>query len=99
MCIAIAAVFVASLYNSVYLFLHTFPLSLRRQLKDSLEGTTVQGQDRSNATVQKRPVRPILPAYYSTGEIKHTAHRQCSVVSVKISCHRKDLHTDLCLCF
>ncbi|XP_044061333.1 HMG domain-containing protein 3 isoform X2 [Siniperca chuatsi] len=38
-----------------------------KQLKDSLEGTTVQGQDRSNVTVQKRPVRPILPAYYSTG--------------------------------
>ncbi|XP_070769508.1 HMG domain-containing protein 3 [Enoplosus armatus] len=38
-----------------------------KQLKDSLEGTTVQGQDRSNAAVQKRPVRPILPAYYNTG--------------------------------
>ncbi|XP_042349730.1 HMG domain-containing protein 3 [Plectropomus leopardus] len=38
-----------------------------RQMKDGLQGTTVPGQHRSNATVQKRPVRPILPAYYSTG--------------------------------
>nr|XP_046261436.1 HMG domain-containing protein 3 isoform X2 [Scatophagus argus] len=38
-----------------------------KQLKDSLKGATVQGGDRSNAAVQKRPVRPILPAYYSTG--------------------------------
>ncbi|XP_058506335.1 HMG domain-containing protein 3 [Solea solea] len=38
-----------------------------KQLKDGLKGTTVQGQDRSNVTVQKRPVRPILPAYYNTG--------------------------------
>ncbi|XP_039975525.1 HMG domain-containing protein 3 isoform X2 [Xiphias gladius] len=43
----------------------TKPQEQTRQLKDS--PATVQGQDRSNATVQKRPVRPILPAYYSTG--------------------------------
>ncbi|KAM7417742.1 hypothetical protein PAMA_017403 [Pampus argenteus] len=36
------------------------------QLKDSLKSVTVQSQGRGNATVQKRPVRPILPAYYST---------------------------------
>ncbi|XP_026186675.1 HMG domain-containing protein 3 [Mastacembelus armatus] len=34
-----------------------------KQLKDSVKSTIVQGQDRSNTTVQKRPVRPILPAY------------------------------------
>ncbi|XP_037635466.1 HMG domain-containing protein 3 [Sebastes umbrosus] len=33
---------------------------------DDLQGATVQGQDRSHASVQKRPVRPILPAYYNT---------------------------------
>nr|XP_020478187.1 HMG domain-containing protein 3 isoform X2 [Monopterus albus] len=38
-----------------------------KEFKDSTKGTIVQGQDRSNAVVQKRPVRPILPAYYSTG--------------------------------
>ncbi|KAM9356826.1 HMG domain-containing protein 3 [Symphorus nematophorus] len=38
-----------------------------KQCKDSLKGATVQGPDRSIATVQKRPVRPILPAYYCTG--------------------------------
>ncbi|XP_018554993.1 HMG domain-containing protein 3 [Lates calcarifer] len=38
-----------------------------KQLKDSPKGASVQGQDRSNATIQKRPVRPILPAYYNTG--------------------------------
>nr|XP_040029430.1 HMG domain-containing protein 3 [Gasterosteus aculeatus aculeatus] len=37
------------------------------QVKDSLQSTSVQGPDRSNAAVQKRPVRPILPAYYNTG--------------------------------
>ncbi|KAM8908110.1 HMG domain-containing protein 3 isoform 1-T3 [Spinachia spinachia] len=37
------------------------------QVKGSLQTTTVQGPDRSNAAVQKRPVRPILPAYYNTG--------------------------------
>ncbi|KAG8004068.1 HMG domain-containing protein 3 [Nibea albiflora] len=36
-----------------------------KQLKDSLKCATVQ--DRSIANVQKRPMRPILPAYYSTG--------------------------------
>ncbi|KAL7395488.1 hypothetical protein ABVT39_017867 [Epinephelus coioides] len=38
-----------------------------KQMKDSLRCATLQGQHRNNATVQKRPVRPILPAYYSTG--------------------------------
>uniref|UniRef100_UPI003AAD7DBE HMG domain-containing protein 3 isoform X2 n=1 Tax=Centroberyx gerrardi TaxID=166262 RepID=UPI003AAD7DBE len=38
-----------------------------RALKGSAKGATAQGQDRSNAAVQKRPVRPILPAYCSTG--------------------------------
>ncbi|XP_054454066.1 HMG domain-containing protein 3 [Anoplopoma fimbria] len=38
-----------------------------KQMKEILQSTTVQGQDRSNAAVQKRPVRPILPAYYNTG--------------------------------
>ncbi|XP_041799950.1 HMG domain-containing protein 3 [Chelmon rostratus] len=38
-----------------------------KQVKDSLKGATVPGQDRSSAAVQKRPVRPILPAYYTTG--------------------------------
>lgn len=61
------------------------PLSLSRQLKDGLKGAAVQSQDKSRASVQKRPVRPILPAYYTTGETNRTAHKQCSVV--KISCH------------
>ncbi|XP_026213995.1 HMG domain-containing protein 3 [Anabas testudineus] len=38
-----------------------------RQLKDSVKGSIVQGQDRNNAAVQKRSIRPILPAYHSTG--------------------------------
>ncbi|XP_034454134.1 HMG domain-containing protein 3 isoform X1 [Hippoglossus hippoglossus] len=38
-----------------------------KQLDDSPKDATVQVQDRSAATVPKRPVRPILPAYYSTG--------------------------------
>ncbi|XP_059201973.1 HMG domain-containing protein 3 [Centropristis striata] len=38
-----------------------------KQKTDSLQGSTVQGQDRSAAAAQKRPVRAILPAYYSTG--------------------------------
>ncbi|XP_042274690.1 HMG domain-containing protein 3 isoform X1 [Thunnus maccoyii] len=37
------------------------------QLKDSLKSATVQSQSRSSTAVQKRPVRPILPAYCSTG--------------------------------
>ncbi|XP_070693064.1 HMG domain-containing protein 3 [Pempheris klunzingeri] len=36
-------------------------------LKDGLKGATVQGQDRSICTVQKKPMRPILPACYNTG--------------------------------
>uniref|UniRef100_G3Q1Q1 HMG box domain containing 3 n=1 Tax=Gasterosteus aculeatus TaxID=69293 RepID=G3Q1Q1_GASAC len=46
--------------------------SLSSQVKDSLQSTSVQGPDRSNAAVQKRPVRPILPAYYNTGAIEQT---------------------------
>ncbi|KAM6952087.1 HMG domain-containing protein 3 [Lycodopsis pacificus] len=38
-----------------------------KRMKVCLQSATVHGQDRSNATVQKRPVRPILPAYYNTG--------------------------------
>lgn len=44
-------------------------LLLIRQLKGSVKAVTVKGQDRGIATVQKRPVRPILPAYYNTGEL------------------------------
>lgn len=48
----------------------TYPLSaMCRQLKASSKAVAVQGQDRSITTIQKRPVRPILPAYYNTGEI------------------------------
>lgn len=39
-------------------------LLLYSQLKASLKMS--EGQDRSTATVQKRPMRPILPAYCST---------------------------------
>lgn len=73
-CVVITAGFIVTCDYSVYLTWHTFPLSLSRQVKDSLKGATVPGQDRSSAAVQKRPVRPILPAYYTTGEIEHTAH-------------------------
>ncbi|XP_023251962.1 HMG domain-containing protein 3 isoform X2 [Seriola lalandi dorsalis] len=45
----------------------TKPQEQTKQLKPSPKGATVQCPDRSSATVQKRPVRPILPAYYSTG--------------------------------
>ncbi|KAM8732457.1 HMG domain-containing protein 3 isoform 2-T2 [Acanthopagrus schlegelii] len=38
-----------------------------KQFKDCLKGATVQGRDRINFAVHKRPVRPILPAYYTTG--------------------------------
>ncbi|XP_068442460.1 HMG domain-containing protein 3 isoform X2 [Clinocottus analis] len=41
--------------------------SMKLRMKGSLLSTTVQGQDRRNAASQKRPVRPILPAYYNTG--------------------------------
>ncbi|CAN9514946.1 unnamed protein product [Ophioblennius macclurei] len=37
------------------------------QLKSNHETVTVEGQDRSTVVVQKRPMRPILPACYSTG--------------------------------
>ncbi|KAM3613385.1 uncharacterized protein V6R79_025177 [Siganus canaliculatus] len=40
---------------------------LIEQLKGGLKGATVKGQDRSITSVQKRPVRPILPDDYSTG--------------------------------
>lgn len=42
-------------------------LLLIRRLKGSVKAVTVKGQ--GIATVQKRPVRPILPAYYNTGEL------------------------------
>ncbi|KAM9849767.1 HMG domain-containing protein 3 [Aulostomus maculatus] len=42
-------------------------LEPKQQLKGSTKCTAVQIRDPSPATVQKRPVRPILPAYYSTG--------------------------------
>ncbi|XP_034399003.1 HMG domain-containing protein 3 isoform X3 [Cyclopterus lumpus] len=41
--------------------------TMKLQIKGRLQSTTGQSQDRSNAAVQKRPVRPILPAYYNTG--------------------------------
>uniref|UniRef100_UPI0037E750B9 HMG domain-containing protein 3 n=1 Tax=Semicossyphus pulcher TaxID=241346 RepID=UPI0037E750B9 len=37
-----------------------------KELKDSIKGAVIQGPERSNVVVHKRPVRPILPAY-STG--------------------------------
>lgn len=42
---------------------------MSRQLKASSKAVAAQGQDRGITTIQRRPVRPILPAYYSTGEI------------------------------
>ncbi|KAK5864855.1 hypothetical protein PBY51_016062 [Eleginops maclovinus] len=38
-----------------------------KPVKDGLQGATVQGHDKSSAPVQKRPVRPILPAFCNTG--------------------------------
>ncbi|KAM4621858.1 HMG domain-containing protein 3 [Polymixia lowei] len=38
-----------------------------KTLKGPTKGRTGKGQDRSNAAAQIRPVRPILPAYCSTG--------------------------------
>ncbi|XP_030000854.1 HMG domain-containing protein 3 [Sphaeramia orbicularis] len=38
-----------------------------KPLDNCFKDPTVQSQDKSSAVVQKRPVRPILPAYYSTG--------------------------------
>ncbi|KAK2849204.1 hypothetical protein Q5P01_009038 [Channa striata] len=38
-----------------------------KQLKDNIKGKVVQGQTKGKATVQRRPVRPIRPAYQSTG--------------------------------
>ncbi|KAF7668445.1 hypothetical protein LDENG_00011940 [Lucifuga dentata] len=40
--------------------------TLIKLVKGSLKGDTAQ--DRSNATGQKRPIRPILPAYHITGQ-------------------------------
>ncbi|XP_069026966.1 HMG domain-containing protein 3 [Embiotoca jacksoni] len=37
------------------------------QVKDNPKSAIIQNQDRSTAAVHKRPVRPILPACYSTG--------------------------------
>lgn len=39
-----------------------------KRMKEGLQGATVQGHDRSSAPVQKRPVRPILPAFCNTGQ-------------------------------
>ncbi|KAK1904305.1 HMG domain containing protein 3 [Dissostichus eleginoides] len=39
-----------------------------KQMKEGLQGATVQGHNRSSAPVQKRPVRPILPAFCNTGQ-------------------------------
>ncbi|XP_039473487.1 HMG domain-containing protein 3 isoform X2 [Oreochromis aureus] len=38
-----------------------------RQVKDNPKSASIQGQEKSSTTVQKRPVRPILPACYNTG--------------------------------
>uniref|UniRef100_A0A3P8TET1 HMG-box containing 3 n=1 Tax=Amphiprion percula TaxID=161767 RepID=A0A3P8TET1_AMPPE len=38
-----------------------------RQVNDNPKCAIIQNQDRSTAAVQKRPVRPILPACYNTG--------------------------------
>ncbi|XP_068182079.1 HMG domain-containing protein 3 isoform X2 [Antennarius striatus] len=39
----------------------------KKQLKNGLKGIAVQGQCGGNAAARRRPVRPILPAYYNTG--------------------------------
>ncbi|KAJ3587964.1 hypothetical protein NHX12_011559, partial [Muraenolepis orangiensis] len=38
-----------------------------RQLKRAAKGITVKGQDKSHVTMKTRPVRPILPAYCTSG--------------------------------
>lgn len=38
-----------------------------RQLKNNPEAAVMEGRDRNAMAVQKRPMRPILPACYSTG--------------------------------
>lgn len=40
---------------------------LHRLLKSSSKPAVAEGRDRSGGPAQKRPVRPILPAYCSTG--------------------------------
>lgn len=59
-------------FTSVCLTWITLSLPLSRQLKVGLKAAAIEGQDRSLATAQRRPVRPILPAYYSTGDKCHT---------------------------
>ncbi|XP_030594414.1 HMG domain-containing protein 3 isoform X2 [Archocentrus centrarchus] len=44
----------------------TKPTTRAKQVKDNPKSAIIQGQQRSSATVQKRPVRPILPACYNT---------------------------------
>lgn len=59
-------------------------------LLNSVKGMIVQGQDRSNAAVQKRPMRPILPAYQSTGK-KNS-------VQVVFCCWCQ-MYLHICLCY
>ncbi|XP_056131375.1 HMG domain-containing protein 3 [Lampris incognitus] len=42
-------------------------VAMTRPLKAPGKGLTIKGQDRNNVALQKRPVRPILPAYCRTG--------------------------------
>lgn len=51
--------------------LHTYSF-ITRQMKDNPKIAIIQGQERSSATVQKRPVRPILPACCNTSKMKQT---------------------------
>ncbi|XP_008275959.1 HMG domain-containing protein 3 [Stegastes partitus] len=46
---------------------NTTPQAQTKQVKDNPKSATIHSQDRSTAAVQKRPVRPILPACYNTG--------------------------------
>ncbi|XP_041846686.1 HMG domain-containing protein 3 isoform X2 [Melanotaenia boesemani] len=45
----------------------TKPQSQARQVKDNPKSAITHSQNWSSAVVQKRPVRPILPAFYNTG--------------------------------
>lgn len=56
-------------------------LLLSRQMQGSLKPVSVKGQERRIAAVQKRPVRPILPALYNTGDIWHAFHTGWSLWS------------------
>ncbi|CAL8355148.1 unnamed protein product [Merluccius merluccius] len=42
------------------------------QSKATAKGMTVKGQDKSHVTMKKRPVRPILPAFCTSGEPCHS---------------------------